>query len=326
MPYRFLSILPALALVASVASAQSFETALRPFVEGACLRCHGDRTVTPLNLARLGFDLSDHETFRAWEKVYERLEKGEMPAATTRQPEQAAVQTALGSLARALRDANVAARGDQRTPLRRLTRLEYAYTIQDLLHIDEVIASRLGETLPAEADSGGFDTVAANQSMSPLHVQSYLEAADRALDTALAVGSPPPVDTYAIDYASSRYLRGISLAKGLGLGVIKQLDDAYAMFFDVGTYVFHSMTEGVAIPYPGRYRVTVDAYAYQAEADSPVNLMVYRGRISGQAASLDELVGSFDLEGPRTIEVTPFLEPGDVISFTPGDVTDVAGP
>ena len=223
----------------------------------------------------------------------------------------------------ALTDANLAARGDQRTPLRRLTRLEYAYTIQDLLGIDEAIASALGEMLPAEADSGGFDTVAANQSMSPLHVQSYLDAADLALDTALAVGPPPPVDTYAIDNASSRYLWGISVAKGLGLGNIKQLDDAYVMFFDVGTYIFHSLTEGVAIPYPGRYRVSIEAYPYQTE--TPVGLMVYRGAMAGSAASLDDLIGSYDLVGdqPTTIELTPFLRPGDLISVAPGDLTDM---
>ena len=164
-------------LVAGGASAQSLETDVTPLVEASCLRCHGDRTVTPLNLARLGLDLSDHETFKAWAKVYERVEKGEMPPAAAPQPDGAVVETALGSLKRALVDANLSARGAQRTPLRRLTRLEYGYTIQDLLGIDEVIAGRLSLTLPAEADSGGFDTVAANQSMSPLHVRAYLDVA-----------------------------------------------------------------------------------------------------------------------------------------------------
>jgi hypothetical protein len=73
-------MLPTLALVASAASAQSFEPDVTPLVKTSCLRCHGDRTATPLNLARLGFDLTDHETFKAWEKVYERLEKGERAA------------------------------------------------------------------------------------------------------------------------------------------------------------------------------------------------------------------------------------------------------
>ena len=300
------------------AVAQSFESDVTPLVQTSCLRCHGDRTATPLNLARLGFDLADHETFKAWEKVYTRVSKGEMPPAAAPQPDAAVVETALGSLKGALVDANLVARGDQRTPLRRLTRLEYAYTIEDLLGIDEAIASDLAQLLPAEADSGGFDTVAAHQSMSPIHVRSYLDAADRALDAALVVGPAPPTETYFIDYAKSRYLYGMAKGKGLGIGNIKQLDDAYVMFYEVGTYIFHSLTEGIAIPYPGRYRVTVDAYPYQA--DTPVNLMVYRGLMAGVAASLDELVRAFDLEGPRTVEVTPFLRPGELISFAPGDL------
>ncbi len=314
-------------LASGVASAQSFDAGVSPLVKTSCLRCHGDRTATPLNLARLGFDLTDHETFRAWEKVYERLEKGEMPPAAAPQPEAAVVETALTSLKGALVDANLALRGDQRTQLRRLTRLEYGYTIQDLLGIDEAVATELARTLPAEADSGGFDTVAANQSMSPLHVRSYLEAADKALDAALVVGPAPPTDTYVIDYAKSRYLYGIQYGKALGLGIVKHVGDAFVEFFDFGsTYTFHSLSEGVSIPYPGRYRVTVDAYPYQA--DTPVTLMVYRGKMSGQAASLDDLIGSFDLEGPRTVDVTPFMRPGQLIglSLAEADVPPEAGP
>ena len=63
------------------ASAQSFESEVAPLVETSCLQCHGPRTVTPLNLSQLGFDLTDAETMRAWTKVYERVEKGEMPPA-----------------------------------------------------------------------------------------------------------------------------------------------------------------------------------------------------------------------------------------------------
>ena len=317
---RTLCLLSVVLLPPSIASAQSFRGDLGELVRESCVGCHGVRTVTPLNLIDLEYDLTDHETFRTWERVYERLERGEMPPATAPQPDPAVVDAALVSLKRALTDANLSARGEQRTPLRRLTRREFGYTISDLHGVDEAIGAELALGLPTEADSGGFDTVAASQSMSPLHVQSYLTAADRALDAALVVGPPPPVDRYEIDYVNSRYLYGIANARALGLGIVKQLDDAYVAFFDFGsTYTFHSMSEGVAIPYPGRYRVTIDAYPYQAE--TPVGLMVYQGTMSGAAASLDNLIGSFDLTGdePRTLELTPFLRPGDLIGLSPAD-------
>ena len=304
-------------LVSGVASAQSFEANVAPLVEASCLRCHGDRTVTPLNLARLGFDLTDHETFQAWEQVYERIEKGEMPPPTAPQPDGEVVETALGSLKRALVDANVTARGGQRTSLRRLTRLEYGYTIQDLLKIDEAIATELSLMLPAEADSGGFDTVAANQSMSPLHVRAYLDLADRALDASIVLGPPLRTESFDIEYVKSRNLEFHSQEEILGGGVVLKVDDGYVTFSKyASTYLFHSVSEGFTVPYPGRYRVTVTASPYQA--NTPVTLTLYKGHLSGglPAPLLDELIGSFDLVGdaPRTVVVTPFLRPGDLVS------------
>ncbi len=91
-------------------------------------------------------------------------------------------------------------------------------------------------------------------------------------------------------------------------------------FFDFGsTYTFHSVSEGFGVPYPGRYRVSIEAYPYQA--DTPVGLMVYRGKLAGVAAALDDLIGSFDFLGDaRTVEVTPFLRPGELIGFAPVDL------
>ena len=310
-------------IVSSVASAQSFEADVTPLVESSCLRCHGPRTATPLNLSELGFDLSDHDTFRAWEKVYTRVSRGEMPPQAAPQPAAAVAETALGSLKRALVDASLAARGDQRTPLRRLTRLEYEYTVQDLLGLDEALREDLRQLLPGEPDSGGFDVVAAKQGISAFHVRSYLDAADRALDLALALGPRPETTRHTIDYAKSRYLYGISAGRALGIGIVKQLDDAYVNFGMGATYTFHSLANGFNVPVPGRYRVTVDAYPYQAT--TPVRLELHKGYRAGAAASLEELIGTFDLvgEGPRTVEVTAFLRPGDLIS---PDGKDLVGP
>ena len=306
-------------VVSSGAAAQSFEAEVAPLVETSCMTCHGARTATPLDIGSLGHDLTDRATFRAWERIYGRVESGEMPPRGVRRPDAAVVETALGSLKRALVEANLAVRNGPRTPLRRLTRLEYAYTIQDLLHVDEAVGLDLSQTLPAEADSGGFDTVAANQSMSSLHVRAYLAAADLALDAAIRTGPRPEPIEHKIEYVKSQYLPIIENAEALGLGIVKKLDDAFVAFFDFGsTYTFHSATEGFLTAAPGRYRVTVDAYPYQAE--TPVTAMVYRGKMAGVAASLDELMGTFDLTGPRAVEFTPYLRPGDLIGLSVADL------
>ncbi|MXY17498.1 MAG: hypothetical protein F4Y57_11020, partial [Acidobacteria bacterium] len=121
LPGVFVAVL-ASGLGAGAASAQSFEADVTPLLEASCLQCHGPRTVTPLNLDELGFDITDHEKFRKWQQIYERVEAGEMPPPAARRPDAALVETALGSLKRALVDAHLAARGGPRTPLRRPTR------------------------------------------------------------------------------------------------------------------------------------------------------------------------------------------------------------
>ncbi len=307
-------------LVPGAAGAQSFEADVAPLVTSSCLVCHGPRTVTPLDIGSLGHDLTDRDTFRAWERIWERVAAGEMPPRTAPRPDPDVVEAALGSLKRALVDANLAARGAVRTPLRRLTRLEYAYTIADLLRVDEAVGLDLSQTLPAEADSGGFDTVAANQSMSPLHVRAYLAAADLALDAAIRTGPRPEPVEHRIDYVNSGYLPFIENAEALGLGIVKKVDDAFVAFFDFGsTYTFHSGTEGFVASAPGRYRVTVDAYPYQAE--TPVTVTVYRGKMAGVAASLDDLIGVFDMvREPRAVEYTPYLRPGDLIGLSVADL------
>lgn len=314
-------LLVAIGCVSSTALAQSLADEVEQLVKASCISCHDSGTETGFDIESVGRDLSDRETFHIWERVYDRIRSGEMPPNSEPRPDEKLLKTSLASLRSSLLLANRSSRDGQRTALRRLTRLEYGYTIQDLLHLDEAVAKEFARTLPAEADSGGFDTTAAHQSMSPLHIRGYLAAADRALDEAIRLGPKPESKRFKVEYAKSGYLKYIANTKGLGLGIVKPLDDAVVAFLDGGaTYTFHSQSERFEVPVPGRYRVTFEAYPYQAK--SPVGLTVYRGRKAGAAASLDELIGSFELRGnaPRTIELTPYLRPGDLVSPSVADL------
>ena len=164
----------AVAALGLAAPVDAFEAEVRPLVQKYCIACHTGTLIAPLDIAGLGFELDDAATYRAWVRVFERLENGEMPPVGALIPEAAELESPLATLREALTEANLAARNGQRTPLRRLTRLEYAYTIADLIGLDEAQGMDLIQSLPVEADTGGFDTVAAKQGISALHVRGYL--------------------------------------------------------------------------------------------------------------------------------------------------------
>jgi hypothetical protein len=61
-------------------------------------------------------------------------------------------------------------------PLRRVTRFEYGRALADLTGVDPSIA----QTLPPDEETMGFDDISSAYSVSSLHAQRYLEAAERA--------------------------------------------------------------------------------------------------------------------------------------------------
>ena len=303
------ALFAALLVLPGAAVARALEADVARLLDVSCLRCHDVETETPLDLENLGYDLDDRGTFRKWVRVFERLEADEMPPAGTRRPPKRVVDAALGALARDLETADLAARAAGQTPPRRLTGLEYEYTLEDLLLIEE----NLARLLPAESASAGFDTLAAEQGISPLHLRSYLEAADRALDAAIRLGGRPVSAAHLIDYPSNpvsyRMVRQ---------SVSKKLDDAVAMFVDEdhhntsGSFSasnLRSDSQGFHVAHSGLYRVTVDAYPYQAS--TPVTLLLVRANPNGDR----KLLGAFDLvDGESgTFEVVTFLHPTDYV-------------
>ena len=303
------ALLAALCLLPGAALARALEANVERLLEISCLRCHDVETETPLDLENLGYDLEDRGTFRKWVRVFERLEAGEMPPRGTRRPPRPVVDAALGALERDLETADLAARAAEQAAPRRLTGLEYEYTVEDLLLIEE----NLARLLPAESASAGFDTLAAEQGISELHLRSYLEAADRALDAAIRLGGRPARAEYLIDYPNRP-----SSYRMVRQSVSKKLDDAVAMFVDQdhhntsGSFSARNLRSdrhGFSAAHPGLYKVTVDAYPYQAS--TPVTLLLVRANPNGDR----KLLGAFDLVNGEsgTFDVVTFLHPTDYV-------------
>ena len=171
----------------------------RKLIDRYCIGCHsvkdhaGGLTLEGADLAQVARDP------RTWEKVIRELRAGMMPPPGEPRPDFAAEQALRASLEDAI-DLRVERVAGTRSP-QRLSRVEYARAVHDLLDLD-VDGNAL---LPPDAAQPSPAEVADGESYSPAVMEEYLRAADRV--AALALGEPnAPTSsvTYAVSSAASQ--------------------------------------------------------------------------------------------------------------------------
>ena len=172
---------------------------VRPTLDRYCISCHNDRlrtgglTLTSLDPARAG------EHADVWERVVRKLRTREMPPPAAPRPSETAYESAVAGLVAALDAHAVAHPQPGRVAVHRLSRVEYANAVRDILGV-ELPAQVL---LPAdEPDQQTFDNVASVLSVSPALLENYLSAAHRVSRLAVADASAPAaVETYTVPMA-----------------------------------------------------------------------------------------------------------------------------
>jgi hypothetical protein len=170
-----------------------FQGHVLPFVERYCIDCHSeDYNEGKVILDRFADQASAVTDTRTWPRVLDALEGHQMPPADQPQPtpeERAAVIAWIEDEYLTAQCAGEARPGP--VVIRRLNRQEYDNTIRDLIGLDLHPA----EAFPADEIGFGFDNVGSALSISPVHVEKYIEAAERVLDAAIklpdAEGLPP---------------------------------------------------------------------------------------------------------------------------------------
>ena len=304
-----------LVLALQTATSRGFEhEKVRPLIEASCINCHDGDTKTSLNFENLSYDLSEPEVFRMWEKIFDRVERDEMPPKKKKRPDPVIKKKALVMLHQHLRETSLAKQiKDGRTPVRRLTRTEYEYTMHDLLGIGGDLASKL----PPESTTSTFDTIASNQGISPVHIRSYLAAADQAIDETIELRPRPDLKPRLIDYPNHPYLQmWFKRELRRGGNTVKRIKDVLVIFDD-RPHSTQSDHMGIRFKVPGQYRIKAEAYAFQAR--TPVTFCIYRGNDLG---GVRELIGSWQLNPgkPRQIEVQHYFAPGDYFYLAPADL------
>ena len=275
---------------------------VQAFFAKHCNDCHsGTKPKGDFSLDDLKPEFADADTRTRWLKVAEQLRGGMMPPKEKPKPVAAEVAAVVDSITRqtvAAETAAIAARG--RTVLRRLNRSEYVNTIRDLLDVDV----ELKDLLPPDTSTTGFDNNAETMHVSSYLMQSYLDAADRALNAAITNGPRPNTIKRRFDIKNEKSVKPTG-------SVYRHIDDGVAIFsswvsanIQVTLWQFQSRERG-------KYRFRISGYGFQTK--KPVEFHVMVGPLN--AAAQQDLVGYYDFpaEKPEVVEFDLSMDPAQTI-------------
>ncbi len=290
--------------------ARQFEDQFRPLLARHCVECHrGDKPKGNLRLDNITLNFADAATRKHWSAVVERLRAGEMPPKDYEKPRppEKEVQALTDWLSPRVADADSTARtAEGRVVLRRLNRSEYENTINDLLGIK----ISLKEQLPQDGSANGFDNAAAANHTSSFLMEKYLEAADTALNMAIANRPKPPT---RIDKRYS--LKDGHPVRGTTEDVYRFLDDGEVVCFCSSEWHNASISTFYP-PDAGNYRFRISASTIQGDG-KPVTFRVTTSdtRLTGTHG----LVGYFDAppDKPTVFEFVRYMEPRTTIRMLP---------
>lgn len=281
---------------------------LRHYVEDYCLSCHDTGAKGGLNLETLAFS-SDEALHATWVRIHDRVRDGEMPPPEKARPPAGETTAFLAELAGHLEAQHREHRG---TTLRRLNRIEYQNTLQDLFAAEVDVRS----LLPEDPIVHGFDNVGRALGLSESQFQRYLDAAALAIDDIRLVRPPAPAGFQAHSLPENRIgpdkpgrLRGQDRDK-----IWLRRPDGAIVLFSAGGHVTAEI-RGFRVSVPGTYRIRIENQAHQSEV--PVRAVVRAGA-PHSPGSYPPVVGLIE-SGPR-MAVTEFrarLRSGDQLRIVP---------
>ena len=165
-----------------------YTKSVAPFFKTYCTECHeGDKPEGEfaLDAKRLLIDFGDPATRSKWREIVNVLNSHEMPPEKEQQPSETEVAAVVDWITEQTVRAELILR-ERTVVMRRLNRSEYRNTIRDLIGVDFNT-----EGFPQDPPAGGFDNNGGALTLSPLHMELYLQAAQQILDRALVEGDRP---------------------------------------------------------------------------------------------------------------------------------------
>ena len=272
-----------LLLVVLIASGTSFaETVpakLQSFFKQHCYDCHGHQNVEgELNLETLSADFGESLAAQKWIEVLDRINLGEMPPEDQSRPDEAELVPVIGWISdqlRSNRDRMDSTGG--RVVMRRMTRLEYANSVCDLLGVEFVEGEGPLAKLPPDGAIKGFDRHSKALMIDPSLMDAYLQVAASVADKAIQFRQPLiPQKTVRFDFRDTEKSAMDYIIRSRRAFIE---DDHLVLMKDTArTFgVLRHPYDGREIPITGRYRVRIRAGAKRGEDDEPIYMRVTQG-------------------------------------------------
>jgi len=319
---------------------------IHSFIDQHCIDCHDDSTAKgDFDITALTFDLNQVETRGRWTRVFDLIEKGDMPPpekskVSTEERQAVVKQLAADLLAAAKADAAKNGRG----PVRRLTRVEFENNLRVLLklpHLD------IRDKLPEDRDSHGFTKVSAMLDVSRVQLDAYLDATETALRTAMAGAKPPAaavmqrfsglqlfpgLNTFgereAMFFARDNRMVPINAPELKAMTPEQRSDPSLEMaLFRSATWPYYGYPHGFRAKADGAYRVRFKGRAVRQVRDfrlvpayEPIAMSFRARQPSGPDVSGDvrETGGWMDLQPEaREFETTIHLKAGETFEYSP---------
>ncbi len=264
-----------------------------------CQKCHsGPKPMGDFQIGNLSSDFANRKNREQWLTVLDQLKKGDMPPKDKPRPPAAEVQAAIKWISERAAEAELALRATEgRVVLRRLNRAEYANTVRDLLGVEVDLA----DLLPPDTSTSGFDNSAEALHTSSYLMRSYLEAADRVLNEAIANQPQPWLLKKRFD------IREEKSVKPMG-SVYRHVDDGVAIFATWESANIRVTMWNFRSHVRGKYRFRISGYGFQSEG-KPINFRVTAGTL--KEVTEERLIDYFAVPAnkPTVIEFTEQLEP-----------------
>ena len=183
-----------------------FKNNIRPIVETYCFECHGEeKQKGDMRLDTLHWNMINVRDAERWHSALNVINLGEMPPKKKAQLKDGERRQLVNWLSDNLKKAAIAKQKDNKSVMRRLTKVQYTNSLNELLGV----SVNFGDALPDDGKSKmGFSNNGNILQTSALHIDYYQKIAREAMDKAIVFGSKPK---------SKRYK--VTMGKNLGDGI-----------------------------------------------------------------------------------------------------------